>query len=69
MTEIAQCAFDQKVRLLVDAEQTYYQPAIDNFTLTLLREFNKFEISEAPTIFNTYQCYLKDAKQRLEVLF
>ena len=50
------------VRLLIDAEQVRYQPAIDNLVLELQRQFNTGDI---PIIFNTYQCYLKDSPERL----
>lgn len=65
--EIAQCAFDNDVRLLVDAEQTYYQPAIDNFVISLMKEFNNKDKSKAPIIFNTYQAYLKDTYSRVQI--
>jgi proline dehydrogenase len=51
------------VRLMIDAEHTYFQPAIDNITIDLARRFNK--TGSFPVVFSTYQMYLKDSRQRL----
>lgn len=49
------------VRIMVDAEQTYFQPVIDSFVMELMSEFNH----DYPCVFSTYQCYLKDSHLRL----
>ena len=43
------------VRFMVDAEQSYLQPAMDALVIHLQQTYNKRE----PVVFNTYQCYLK----------
>mmetsp|Transcript_36252 Transcript_36252/g.87772 ORF Transcript_36252/g.87772 Transcript_36252/m.87772 type:complete len:325 (-) Transcript_36252:545-1519(-) len=53
-------------RLLIDAEQVRYQPAIDGLVLDLQRQYNDAETTDKAIIYNTYQCYLKDAPQRLQ---
>ncbi|KAG7667511.1 hypothetical protein Ndes2526B_g07535 [Nannochloris sp. 'desiccata'] len=60
---LAEAAASSGVRLLVDAEHSYFQPAIDAVVAQLQREHNKDE----PRIYNTYQCYLKDVHDRITV--
>ncbi|XP_070780454.1 proline dehydrogenase 1, mitochondrial [Enoplosus armatus] len=60
---LAKHAMDNGVRLMVDAEQTYFQPAISRLTLEMQRKFNR----NKPIIFNTYQCYLKEAYDNVTV--
>lgn len=62
-SEAAACG----TRLLIDAEQFRYQPAIDNLTLELQQTYNATDKTDTPIIFNTYQCYLKDTLERIKL--
>ncbi|KAG5501922.1 hypothetical protein JKF63_04192 [Porcisia hertigi] len=59
---IATMAKELNVRMLIDAEQTFYQLAIDAIVATLQKTYNK----EVPVVYNTYQCYLTYAEDRIE---
>src|SRR5699024_4365152 len=54
-------AFQHKVSVLIDAEESWIQRAVDDIALAMMEQYNK----ERATIYNTYQLYLKD---RLKVL-
>lgn len=60
---LAQAASESGVRIMIDAEHSYFQPAIDSVVTELQRKFNKTE----PRVYNTYQCYLKDSHDRIAV--
>jgi len=55
--DIAREAVRCKSRILIDAEQVRFQPAIDNLVLELQSKYNSVDKTEVPIIFNTYQCY------------
>ncbi|KAJ3333724.1 hypothetical protein HDU91_002858, partial [Kappamyces sp. JEL0680] len=72
------CEFSRAkgVKIIMDAEQTYFQPAIDDLIIGLCKEFNApLEPPVNPTqpawtgpmIFNTYQCYLTSTLERLKL--
>jgi len=60
---VFQAAKDLDVRVMVDAEQTYFQPAISRLTLEMMKRYN----TEKAIVFNTYQCYLKEAFHSLSL--
>ncbi|CAB9505872.1 Proline dehydrogenase 1, mitochondrial [Seminavis robusta] len=64
--ELAKEASECGTRLLIDAEQYRFQPAIDNLVLDLERNYNAVDKTDKPIIYNTYQCYLKDTAERLK---
>ncbi|KAI9352688.1 FAD-linked oxidoreductase-like protein [Obelidium mucronatum] len=61
---LMQHATDKKVKVMVDAEQTYFQRAIDDVALELCRRFN---VHGNVVSFNTYQMYLKDGLHRMKI--
>ncbi len=58
---ICQDAYRHKISVLIDAEETWIQQAVDDIALQMMEKYNK----ERATIYNTYQLYLKD---RIEVI-
>ena len=63
MREICQTAAAQNSRLWIDAEQQVFQAAIDDWTIELMREFNR---GASPVVFNTIQAYLKDSAANVQ---
>ncbi|XP_014506847.1 proline dehydrogenase 2, mitochondrial-like [Vigna radiata var. radiata] len=62
LLKLCQKCEEANVPLLVDAEDTTVQPAIDYFTYSSAIMHNK---DNKPIVFGTIQTYLKDAKERL----
>jgi proline dehydrogenase len=58
-------AQQKKVKLMIDAEQSYFQPAIDHLALHLARVYNRQ--TDEPLVFNTYQLYMKKAYSKLRM--
>ena len=64
LRELVHEAAKADVRVMVDAEHTYFQPAIDQLVLELQREYN----GEGQTVvYNTYQTYLRSCERRLDL--
>eukprot|EP00605_Chrysophyceae_sp_TOSAG23-4_P000802 GSChrysophyteH1.ASY1.ANO1.891.1 assembled CDS len=64
---LAELASSLGVRLMIDAEHSYLQPAIDNIAYKLSKKYNRISDGDHPIIFNTYQMYLKDSERRLQI--
>lgn len=61
LDRICQAAFDGGISVFIDAEQSWYQDAIDFLTVEMMRKYNK----DRAVVYHTYQMYRKD---RLDVL-
>ncbi|KAF9466940.1 FAD-linked oxidoreductase-like protein [Collybia nuda] len=63
LIRICMRAQERGVKIIIDAEYSWYQPALDALTLSLMRRFNKLDSSETskvqPLIYGTYQAYLQ----------
>eukprot|EP00123_Amoebidium_parasiticum_P011890 comp20971_c0_seq1/m.28067 comp20971_c0_seq1/g.28067 ORF comp20971_c0_seq1/g.28067 comp20971_c0_seq1/m.28067 type:complete len:610 (-) comp20971_c0_seq1:279-2108(-) len=60
------CAAAQRlgVRIMIDAEQSYFQPVIDLVAVTMMEKFNRDRVQ--PLVYNTHQMYLKRAVPKLQ---
>ncbi|ETW87760.1 hypothetical protein HETIRDRAFT_122039 [Heterobasidion irregulare TC 32-1] len=66
LVKICARAQERGIRIIIDAENSWYQPAIDAVTLSLMREFNalpKRALIEStpvrPLVYATFQAYLR----------
>lgn len=55
LSKLCEFALENKTRLMIDAEQSWYQKSINEVALSLQKKYNKTECM----IYNTYQMYLK----------
>jgi len=61
---VCQKAYDNDIKILIDAEEVYVQKAIDDLALLMMRKFNR----EKPIVFNTVQMYRLDRLKYLNDL-
>ncbi|MCE3052534.1 hypothetical protein HAX54_052840 [Datura stramonium] len=64
LTKICKKCVELDVDLLIDAEDTAIQPAIDYFAYSAAIKYHK---DDHPLIFGTIQTYLKDSKERMVI--
>jgi proline dehydrogenase len=62
---ICKTAYDSKVRVFVDGEESWIQDIIDDLVYQMMEKFN----SETAIVFNTYQMYRKDMLGKLKNAF
>lgn len=62
--EIAECAYNHNVKLMIDAEDYAYQDIVDKEVESLMSEFNKVQA----IVFTTIQMYRKDRPHYLDKL-
>lgn len=53
---ICKKAYENGVKVMIDAEESWLQHAIDSIAMNMMRDFNKTE----PIVYNTYQLYRHD---------
>jgi len=69
---IGETAKQHGIKIAIDAEHTWYQPALDVYTMMLSQEFNKLptatsqDAGPSPLIYGTYQCYLTRTPDHIE---
>lgn len=65
MEILCQHAFDKNVRIMIDAEDSWYQPYIDDVVCEMMEKFNK----KTAIVYNTLQMYHMDRLDYLNVLY
>ena len=59
-------AREDNVRIVIDAEQSWYQPVIDSLTDELMQSCNRIEDGAPPVCIASFQAYLRRYPQLLE---
>jgi len=65
MEILCQRAYEKHVRIMVDAEDSWYQPYIDDVVCEMMEKFNK----KTAIVFNTLQMYHLDRLEYLKLLY
>jgi len=62
VVEICEAAYDIRQPIFIDAEETWYQDAVDRMATEMMARFNQ----EEPIVYNTLQMYRTDRLQHLK---
>lgn len=62
---ICKTAYENKVRIFIDGEESWMQDAIDEIVYSMMRKYNV----ETPIVYNTFQMYRKDMLAKLKAAF
>ena len=69
INELCECAINNNVKILIDAEESWIQKSIDDTALNLMKKYN----TKTVNIFLTYQCYkihtLKNIEENYKISF
>lgn len=65
LQRIGELSEELKVRIFIDAEETWMQDAIDDLVRDMMREYN----TKTATVYGTFQMYRKDSFSRLQEEF
>lgn len=63
--KICKKAWENKVRIFIDGEESWMQDAIDEIVYAMMKKYNM----EQPIVYNTYQMYRKDMLPNLKTAF
>ncbi|KAG0169984.1 hypothetical protein DFQ28_002712 [Apophysomyces sp. BC1034] len=70
LDQVCSLAYELQVGVMIDAEQSYFQEAIDHVAMNMQSKYNRRngdQADHAPTVYNTYQMYTKAAQGKLEL--
>ncbi|KAI8873978.1 FAD-linked oxidoreductase [Ramicandelaber brevisporus] len=67
MTDLCTLADQYNTRLMIDAEQSYFQACVDHVALAMCERFNNLSdnAERRPLVLNTYQMYLRDGMSKV----
>src|SRR5690606_28410957 len=62
MDQLCKTAYEQKVRILVDGEESWIQDVVDQLSMEMMERYNR----QTAIVYNTFQLYRKNMFRRLK---